>query len=153
MLFKWSFAINFIWGLFIVIVQKYSPCLCPTAFGIPLLIVKAFFFLVCRFVHIFVLFLFYWRIVALHCCVSLWCFSPVAPARVMQETWGSITVLGRFPVVGHGNPLQYSYLKNPTDRGSLVGYSPHCLKESDATEVIEHADAGIEQLCCCLCRE
>ena len=55
-----------------------------------------------------------------------------------------ITVLGRSPVVGHGNPLQYSYLKNPTDRGSLVGYSPHCLKESDATEVIEHADAGIE---------
>ena len=32
--------------------------------------------------------------------------------------------LGRSPGGGHGNPLQYSYLENPTDRGvSLAGYS------------------------------
>ena len=30
---------------------------------------------------------------------------------------GSIPGLGRSPGGGHGNPLQYSYLKNPIDRG------------------------------------
>ena len=30
----------------------------------------------------------------------------------------SIPGLGRFPGGGHGNPLQYSYLKNPMDRGA-----------------------------------
>ena len=29
---------------------------------------------------------------------------------------GSIPGSGRVPGVGHGNPLQYSFLKNPTDR-------------------------------------
>ena len=36
---------------------------------------------------------------------------------------GSIPRLGRSPGEGNGNPLQYSYLENPMDRG-LVGYSP-----------------------------
>ena len=31
---------------------------------------------------------------------------------------GSITGLGRSPGEGHGNPLQYSCLKNPMDRGA-----------------------------------
>ena len=31
---------------------------------------------------------------------------------------GSIPGLGRFPGGGHGNPLQYSCLENPTDRGA-----------------------------------
>ena len=30
---------------------------------------------------------------------------------------GSITGLGRSPRGGHGNPLQYSCLENPIDRG------------------------------------
>ena len=30
---------------------------------------------------------------------------------------GSIPGSGRSPGVEHGNPLQYSYLKNPMDRG------------------------------------
>ena len=34
----------------------------------------------------------------------------------MQETPGSIPGLGRSPGEGSGNPLQYSYLENPTDR-------------------------------------
>ena len=36
-----------------------------------------------------------------------------------QETWdpGSIPGSGRFPGGGHGNPLQYSCLKNPMHRG------------------------------------
>ena len=37
---------------------------------------------------------------------------------------GSIPRLGRFPGEGNGNPLQYSCLENPMDRGALVGYSP-----------------------------
>ena len=36
--------------------------------------------------------------------------------------------------VGHGNPLQYSYLENPHGQRSLVGYSPRGYKESDMTE-------------------
>ena len=35
----------------------------------------------------------------------------------------SIPGLGRSPGGGHGNPLQYSCLENPTDRGAW-GYSP-----------------------------
>ena len=31
---------------------------------------------------------------------------------------GSITGLGRSPGEGHSNPLQYSCLKNPMDRGA-----------------------------------
>ena len=30
----------------------------------------------------------------------------------------SVTVLGRFPGGGHGNPLQYSCLEHPMDRGA-----------------------------------
>ena len=36
----------------------------------------------------------------------------------------SIPGSGRSPGGGHGNPLQYSCLENPMDRGILVGYSP-----------------------------
>ena len=31
---------------------------------------------------------------------------------------GFIPGLGRFPGEGHGNPLQYSFLENPMDRGA-----------------------------------
>ena len=31
---------------------------------------------------------------------------------------GSIPESGRSPGEGHGNPLQYSYLENPVDRGA-----------------------------------
>ena len=44
--------------------------------------------------------------------------------------------LGRSLGGGHGNPLQYSCLKNPHGQKSLEGYSPWGLKESDTTEVI-----------------
>ena len=47
---------------------------------------------------------------------------------------GLIPGLGRSPGEGNGNPLQYSCLENPKDRGSLVGYSPRGHKESDTTE-------------------
>ena len=47
---------------------------------------------------------------------------------------GSVPGLGRFPGGGHGNPLQYSCLKNPHEQRSLVGYSPWGRKELDRTE-------------------
>ena len=37
---------------------------------------------------------------------------------------GSIPGLGRSPVGGHGNPLQYSCLENPQKQRSLTGCSP-----------------------------
>ena len=36
---------------------------------------------------------------------------------------GSIPGSGRSPGEGNGNPLQYSCLENPMDRGSLAGYN------------------------------
>ena len=48
---------------------------------------------------------------------------------------GSIPGLGRSPGEGHGNPLQYSCLENPMDRGPWwVDYSPQGHKEWDMTE-------------------
>ena len=40
-----------------------------------------------------------------------------ANARHIRDT-GSIPALGRSPAGGHGNPLQYSCLENPMDRGA-----------------------------------
>ena len=47
---------------------------------------------------------------------------------------GLIPGLGISPGVGHGNALQYSFLKNSYGQRSLAGYSPWGRKESDATE-------------------
>ena len=47
---------------------------------------------------------------------------------------GPILGLGRSPGGGHGNPLQYSCLKDPHGERSLVGYSPWGRKELDRTE-------------------
>ena len=49
---------------------------------------------------------------------------------------GSILGLGRSPGGGNGNPLQYSGLGNPMDRGAWQGYSPWACKYSDTTELI-----------------
>ena len=35
-----------------------------------------------------------------------------------EGDWGLIPGLGRAPGEGNGNPLQYSYLENPIDRGA-----------------------------------
>ena len=43
----------------------------------------------------------------------------------------SIPGSGRSPGEWNDNPLQYSCLRNPTDRGDLEGYSPWGHKESD----------------------
>ena len=50
------------------------------------------------------------------------------PANVGDA--GLMSGLGRFPGAGNGNPLQYSCLRNPMNRG----YSPQGCKELDVTE-------------------
>ena len=47
---------------------------------------------------------------------------------------GSITGSGRSPGEGHGNPLQYSCLGNPMDRGAWWATVRGVAKESDTTE-------------------
>ena len=62
--------------------------------------------------------------------------SPPAKAGGIRDT-GSISESGRPPGGGHDNPLQYSYLENPTDRGAWLA-TVHRGTESDTTEVTEH---------------
>ena len=47
--------------------------------------------------------------------------------------------LGRSAEGGHGDPLQYSCLKNPHKQRSLMGYSPWGPKELDMTERLSTA--------------
>ena len=46
----------------------------------------------------------------------------------------SIPGLGRSPGRGHGNPLQYSWLENPMDRGTWRA-TVHRVAKSQTTEV------------------
>ena len=52
--------------------------------------------------------------------------KPPANLGDIRDT-GSIPVLGRSPGEGNGNPLQYSYMENPMDRG---------VKELNTSEAI-----------------
>ena len=45
---------------------------------------------------------------------------------------------GKIPGEGHGNPLQYSCLENPMDRGALWA-RVHRVAESDTTKATQHA--------------
>ena len=56
---------------------------------------------------------------------------PVNPGD--RRDMGSIPELGRSPGGGHGNPLQYSFLENPMDRGAWRAIV-HRVTESDMTE-------------------
>ena len=58
--------------------------------------------------------------------------TPASEGDVKDS--GSITGLGRSPGGGYGNPLQYSCLENPMDRGSWRA-TIHRIAESDTTEV------------------
>ena len=46
---------------------------------------------------------------------------------------GLVPRLGRSPGGGHGNPLQYSCLENPMDRGAWQA-AVHSVTESNVTE-------------------
>ena len=52
---------------------------------------------------------------------------------------GLIPGSGTSPGVGNGNPLQYSCLENPMDRGAQQA-TVHRVAESDMTEATQHID-------------
>ena len=53
---------------------------------------------------------------------------------------GSIPESGRSPGGAHNNPLQYSCLENPMERGIGWATVHGIAKESDTTEATEHAE-------------
>ena len=55
-----------------------------------------------------------------------WWLSSKESACSARDTGdtGLTPELGRFPGERNGNPLQYSCLENPMDRGTWWGYSP-----------------------------
>ena len=79
-------------------------------------------------------------------CMYNWWTSQVVlvvkntPASARDVTdMGSIPETGRSPGEGNGNPLQYSCLENPMDRGGWWAiYSSWGHKELDTTEETEH---------------
>ena len=58
--------------------------------------------------------------------------NPPANAGDVKDT-GSVPGSGRFPRGGHGNPLQYSCLENPMNRGAWSA-KVHKVAQSDMTE-------------------
>ena len=63
--------------------------------------------------------------------------SPPANVRDIKDL-GSIPGSGRSLGGGHGNPLQYSCLENPMDRGAWWA-RVHRVTESDTIQVTEHS--------------
>ena len=61
---------------------------------------------------------FYWGVVDLQCCNSFPDGSVGKESAYNAGDLDSIPGLGRSPGGGHGNPLQYSCLENPMDRGA-----------------------------------
>ena len=59
------------------------------------------------------------------------CGSEVKVSACNAGDLGSIPGLGRFPGEANGNPLQYSCLENPMDRGAWWARG---RKNSDTTE-------------------
>ena len=58
---------------------------------------------------------------------------------------GSIPGSGRFPWRRAWQPTPVFLPGESHGQRSLVGYSPQCLKESDTTEVTQHARTGLGQ--------
>ena len=62
----------------------------------------------------------------------------------------SIPLLGRSPGEGNGNPLQYSCLENPMDRGAGRATVHGVAQESDMTEATQHAHALMHAQILCI---
>ena len=61
--------------------------------------------------------------------------NPPADAGATEDS-GLIPGSGRFPGEGIGNPLQYSCLENPMNRGVWQATDHEDFKESDMTELL-----------------
>ena len=62
-----------------------------------------------------------------------WCSGKESACQCRRPgDAGLFPGLGRYPGVGNGNPLQYSCLENPIDRGAW--WATRSCKESDITE-------------------
>ena len=59
--------------------------------------------------------------------------SVIKSLRALSRDLGSIPRSGRSPGKGNGNPLQYSCLQNPMDRGAWRATVHEVAKESDTT--------------------
>ena len=61
---------------------------------------------------------------------------------------GSIPGSGRFPAEGNGNPLRYSCLENPMDRGVWWATTPGIAKSQiELSDLNTHTDNGGSSLC------
>ena len=60
--------------------------------------------------------------------------SVVKNLTANAEDTSLIAGFGRSLGEGNGNPLQYSYLENPMDRGAWWNAVPGVAKESDMSE-------------------
>ena len=65
--------------------------------------------------------------------VALVVKNPSANVGDIRDV-GSIPGPGRSPGEGHGNPLQYSCLENPMDRGAWQA-TVHMVAKSDTTDM------------------
>ena len=70
--------------------------------------------------------------------VALVLKNPPANAKDKRDL-GSIPGSGRFPGGGHSNPLQYSCLGNPRDRGAWRGTVLSVAKSQTLVKPMEHA--------------
>ena len=59
-----------------------------------------------------------------------------------MQFWAELFLLGR----GHGNPLQYSCLESPMDRGAWQATAHRVAKSQTLTEVTQHAPSCREEL-------
>ena len=59
--------------------------------------------------------------------------SVIKSLRALSRDLGSTPRSGRSPGKGNGNPLQYSCLQNPMDRGAWRATVHEVAKESDTT--------------------
>ena len=68
----------------------------------------------------------------------MYCIVVKTPPANAGDTGdaGLIPGLGRCPGGGNSNPLQYSYLENPMDRGAWWATVHGGHKESDTTETV-----------------